>query len=229
MKIRNECTFSPRGLIRTVERSLGWIDPLDLHGVSFIRLLDDLPKPTDRSPRWHKDLKKRYDCLTGLYYGKFKNEPAHITLYIRNLYRGIPSLLQLTPLPTLVITETLAHEVGHHLISTRGYIFQPAEAFDHKEVVEEFCDRYAFTVVKKMLAKSQYRVSRWILKKLAGWYYDFASLDWNEKKYKKAAERFLTAFLLDRNCEDALYWHSRAKDAGNAEQIVGRERRGRVS
>jgi hypothetical protein len=50
--------------------------------------------------------------------------------------------------------------------------------------------------VKKMLAKSHYGLSRWILKKLAGWYYDFASLDWNEKKYKKATERFLTAFLV---------------------------------
>jgi hypothetical protein len=216
MKIRNECTSSPRGLIRSVERSLDWIDAIDLYGVSFIRLLDDLPKPTDRSPRWHKDLKKRHDYLTGLYSGKFKNQPAHITLYIRNLYRGIPSLLQPTPLSTLVITETLAHEVGHHLISTRGYIFQPTEAFEHQEVVEEFCDRYAFTVVKKMLAKPHYRLSRWTLSKLAGCYYDSASVDWNKNKYKQARERFLTAFLLDSNFDDALYWYWRASDAGNA-------------
>lgn len=198
---------------------------MDVQGISFIRLMDDLPKATDRSPHWHKDLKKRNVYLTGLYKRKYKNEPAYITLYIRNLYRGIPAVLQLTPLPTLVIVGTLAHEVGHHLITTQGYIFQPTETFDDKEVVEEFCDRYAFSIVKKMLAKSHYRVSSWILKKLAGWYYDFASLDWKNKKYRDARERFLTAFLLNSNLEDALYWHRRAGDAFNAEQVVGSERR----
>ena len=224
MKIRNECTVSPRGLIRSVERGLDWINPMDLYGISFIRLMDELPKATDRSPQWHKDLKKRFACLSGLYMGKYKNEPANITLYIRNLYRGIPSLLQLTPLPTLVIVGTLAHEVGHHLITTRGYIFQPTETFDHQEVVEEFCDRYAFSIVNKMLAKSHYRVSSWILKELAGWYYNFASLDWKDKKYKDARERFLTAFLLNSNLEEALYWHYRASDAVNGEQAVGPQR-----
>jgi len=225
MKIRNECTVSPRGLIRSVERSLDWINPIDLDGISFIRLMDELPKTIDKFPLWQKDLKKRRVSLTGRYMARHKNEPAYITLYIRNLYRGIPSLLQFSPLPALVIQGTLAHEVGHHLIATRGYIFQPTETFDHQEVEEEFCDRYAFSVVNKMLPKAHYRMSNWILKKLADWYYDFASLDWNDKKYKDASERFLTAFLLNSNLDDALYWYWRAEDAFKAEQVVERSAR----
>ena len=140
------------------------------------------------------------------------------SISIRNLYRGIPSLFQSTPLLRLVIVETLAHEVGHHLIVTRGYIFQPTEIFKHRESVEEFCDRYAFSIVKRMMGKRRYRFFRWILKNLASWYYSFGSLDWKEKKYKRAAERFLTSFHLDSNREDALYWYRRAKDTGNTEQ-----------
>ena len=84
MKIRNESTFSPRGLVRHVERGLDWINPVDLKGISFIRLMDDLPKPTDWSPHWHKDLKKRYLYINGLYVGTYMHEPAHINLYVRS-------------------------------------------------------------------------------------------------------------------------------------------------
>jgi hypothetical protein len=228
MKIRNESKFSPRGLVRHVERSLEWFNPLDLNGISFIRLLDDLPKPTDRSPHWHRDLKKRYLYLNGLYVGKYKNEPAHINLYIGNLYRGIPSLLALSPVPTLVIADTLAHEVGHHLIYTRGYVFQPTEVFKHQEIVEEFCDRYAVSIVKKMLGSWRFKISRWLVKRLAGWHLAMGALNEGMKKRAKAADHFLTAFHLDSTQEDALYYYRRATHMGNAEQVVGRERRGRV-
>lgn len=219
MKIRNESAFSPRGLIPHVERSLAWINPLDLKGISFIRLMDDLPKPTDRSPRWHKDLKKDYLHLLGLYWGKHKNEPAHINLYVRNLYRGIPSLLATTSIPTLVIAGTLAHEVGHHLICTRGYIFQPTEVFKHKEIVEEFCDRFAVSIVKNMMGKWRYRMSRWLIRRLAGWHLAMGSFDEGRKKQMQAAEHFLTAFYLDNNREDALYLYRRAMF--NAKQMAG--------
>jgi hypothetical protein len=223
MKIRNESTFSPRGLVRHVERSLDWINPVDLKGISFIRLMDDLPQPTDRSPHWHKELKRRYLYLNGLYVGKYKTEPAHINLYVRNLYRGIPSFLTTTSIPTLVIAGILAHEVGHHLIYTRGYVFQPTEVFKHKEIVEEICDRYAVSIVKKMMVKSRYRFSQWLVRRLAGWHLAMGSFDEGRKQLGQAAEHFLTAFHLDNNREDALYLYRRATHNGNAEQIVGPE------
>jgi len=216
MRIKNECTVSPRGLVRHVRHGLGWINPLDLNGISFIRLMDDFPKPTDRSPRWHKELRAKFLYLNGLYLGKSKTEPAHINLYIHNVYRGLPSYLWWSPLPTLMITDVLAHEVGHHLIAMRGYIFEATEKFRHQEIVEEFCDRYAVGIVKKMMGRWYYRLGRWALKHLAKWNFDIGSLDLREKKFKRAAERYLTAFHLDNNREDALYWYRRAEDAGNA-------------
>ena len=229
MKIRNESTFSPRGLIRHVERSLDSINPLDLKGISFIRLLDDFPKPTERSPDWHKDLKRRYVYLNGLYVGKYKTDPAHINLYVRNLYRGIPPFLTTTSIPTLVIAGILAHEVGHHLIYTRGYVFQPTEVFKHKEIVEEFCDRYAFSIQKNMMAQWRYRLSRWLLRRLAGWHVALGSFDEARKERTKAAEHFLSAFHLDSNREDALYFYRRATHSGNGKQVIGPERGKRVS
>lgn len=229
MKIKNESTFSPLGLVRHVERGLDWINPLDVKGISFIRLMDDLPKPTDRSPHWHRDLKRRYLYLNGLYVGKYKTEPAHINLYVRNLYRGIPFFLAFTPIPTLTLAYILGHEVGHHLIYTRGYIFQPTEVFKHKEIVEEFCDRYAVGILKKMLANRRYRFWRWTVKRLADWHLAMGALNEGLKKPKKAADHFLTAFHLDNDREDALYFYRRATPVGNAEQVVGPVRRGRVS
>src|SRR5262244_3452618 len=128
------------------------------------------------------------------------------------LYRGIPRLYRWTTVPTLSISYTLAHEVGHHLIATRGYVFQPHEKFKDDANREDFCNRYAFHVTQKMMAHWYYRLGQWALKDLASWYYIFGCRDWNEKKYKKAAERFYTSFHLDRNREDALNWYWRAKD-----------------
>jgi|SRR5215813_3296553 len=218
MKIRNESTLSPRGLIRHVDRALEFFNPLDLNGISFIRLIDDLPKPTDRTPRWQRDLKKRYVYIYGLYVAEQKNEPTHINLYIRHLYRGIPSFLALSPIPTLAIAETLAHEVGHHLICSRGYIFQPTEVFKHDEVAEEFCDRYAFGLVNKMLAHRRYRLWRWVTKRMAGWHVAMGIFNEEMKKQTKAADHFLTAFHLDSTREEALYFYRRAKT------LVGRRK-----
>lgn len=229
MKIKNECSFQSDSVVRNVERSLAWINPMDLVGISFIRLMDDLPKPNDRSPHWHKELKKRYEYLNGLYVGKLGNEPSHINLYIPNIYRGIPYLLALTPFPALLITDNLAHEVGHHLIYTRGYVFQPTEVFKHQETIEEFCDRYAFGVTTKMTMKWRYRLSRWVLRRLAGWHLAMGALNEGMKKQKKASEHYRAAFNLDNRRDDALYFYKSITPVGNAEQIVEPERRERLS
>jgi hypothetical protein len=219
MKIKNESTFSPRGLVGHVERGLGWINPLDVKGISFIRLLDDLPKPTDRSPHWQKDLKKQYLYVNGLYMGKHENEPAYINLYVRNLYRGIPSFLFTTPIPTLTMAYILGHEVGHHLIHTRGYIFQPTEVFKHKEIVEEFCDRYAVGILKKMLASRRYRFWRWAVKMLAEWHLAMGSFNEGLKKPNKAAYHFMTAFHLDNDRENALYSYWQQQELATPKKV----------
>jgi len=216
MFIKNECINPPYGLLMQVRRSLAWISPLDLDGIAFIRLADELEEPNDKSPDWHKRAKAESISITGLYSGQHKDSPAQITLYVRDLYRGIPSLYWWTTVPTLNLIYTLAHEVGHHLIAKRGYIFQPDEKYKHTENEEDFCNRYAFGVTQKMMKRWYYRLGMWGLKDLAGWYYIFGCLDWNEKKYKKAAERFYISFHLDRNREDALNWYRSANALSNA-------------
>jgi len=216
MLIKNECTNPPPGFLKQVRRSLSWISPLDLDGVAFIKLMDEIEEPHAKAPDWHKQAKADGTCVNGVYLALEGSDPAHITLYARDLYRGIPRIYSWTTVPTLSICYTLAHEVGHHLIATRGYIFQPQEKFKHDVNREDFCNRYAFNVTQKMMGHWYYRLGQWGLKDLAGWYYIFGCLDWKEKKYEKAAERFYTSFHLDRNREDALNWYWRAKEQANA-------------
>jgi len=216
MLIENECNNPPYCLLNQIRRSLGWISPLDLDGIAYIRLTDEIEEPNDKSPDWHKRAQAEGIGITGLYVGQRKDSPAHVILYVRDLYRGIPFLYWWTTVPTLNISYTLAHEVGHHLIAKRGYIFQPGEKYKHDDNEEDFCNHYAFSVTQKMMKHWYYRFGMWGLKDLADWYYIFGCLDWKEKKYKKAAERFYICFHLDRNREDALNWYRRAKEEGNA-------------
>jgi hypothetical protein len=216
MIIKNECTKPPRSLITQVRRSLGWISPLDLDGIAFVRLMNEIEEPHANSPDWHKRAKAEELCVTGQYSPKQGKSPAHIILYANGLYRGVPSVYRWTTVQTLNICYTLAHEVAHHLVARRGYVFQPDETFPHDENEEEFCNRYAFGVSKKMMKRWHYRLGMWALRDLAGWYYAFGCADWKDKNFKKASERFETAFHLDRNHTDALYWYWRAKDERNA-------------
>lgn len=215
MLIKNESIHPPYSLLKQLRRSLAWISPPDLDGIAFIQLADEIEEPNAKSPDWHKWAKEEGTGVNGLYMSQQRNSPAHIILYVRDLYRGIPSFYWWTTVPTLSISYTLAHEVGHHLIAKRGYIFQSNEKYKHDENEEDFCNRYAFSVTQKMMKHWYYRLGMWALKDLASWYYIFGCLDWKEKKYKKAAERFYLSFHLDRNREDALNWYWRAKELSN--------------
>jgi len=219
MLVKNDCSNSPCGLIGQVRRSLSWIDPLDLDGIGLILLMDEIEEPDDTAPDWHKKAKANEVCVSGQYFRGDGNSLTQIVLYVRALYRGIPSFYRLTTVPGLSICYTLAHEVGHHLIAKRGYIFEATEIFRNAETEEEFCNRYAFRVTERMMIRWYHRLGMWALRDLSGWYYAFGCDDWKSKSFKKAAENFYTSFHLDRNREEALYWYWRAKEEGHAEQV----------
>ena len=221
MLVKNECQNSPFGLLNQVRRSLSWIDPLDMVGIESIVLMDEIEEPVQTSPDWHKRAKAEGLCVTGQYLHADRQSSAQVTLYVRGIYRGIPSIYRWTMVPNLSICYTLAHEVGHHLIATRGYVFQSNEIFRHPENKEEFCNRYAFRVTERMMSRWYYRLGMWALRDLAGWYYACGCADWKGKNFMKAAENFYTSFHLDPNREDALNWYLRAKDAGHAQQALG--------
>ena len=80
------------------------------------------------------------------------NRPAEVVLYARDVYFGIPKLLLLSPMATLKVARTLAHEVGHHVRATRGYIYKLWEKYKPWDGVrdpseEKMADAYASDVL----------------------------------------------------------------------------------
>lgn len=211
MRIVNLCASLPRGALWHVRQSLSWINEADLMGIGFIQLLDEMPEPTLESPVWHKHAKAEGLSIYGIYVRKEANNPAHIKLFIRDIYRGLPFLYRWTPVPTLCISRTVAHEVGHHLIAQRGYIYQPDEKYGRPEYEEEMVDRYSFGILKKMKGRWLYRFAQWATNKLASHHYIQGIHSWKEKKYKEAAERWYIACQLNPARQDAAYWYWRAK------------------
>jgi hypothetical protein len=211
MEIRNECINPSRHVERHVSRALKWINQADLAGIAYIKLLDKIPDPADDSPEWHQWAKAEGHSVFGMYMAQWANNPAHIILYVQDIYRCVHSFYQRTPLVTLLMGYNLAHEVGHHLQAERGYIFQPGEKVDQTEYREEMANRYAFSVVNRMRERWYYRLGQWIMKDSAGMFYHFGVQEWERKNYCKAAEYFYKSSILDPENDDAWYWHRRAK------------------
>lgn len=201
-----------------VRRSLRWINQADLVGLDFIRLADEMPPPSNDSPDWHRTASAEGHSINGVYFARDDNTPACITLLIRDICVGIPDRYWLTPVPTLRIAHTLAHEVAHHLVKVRGHVFQPGENFKSVEYEEEFADRYAHGVVKKMETRWYYRLGQSLVKNLAMSHYIQGMLDWKAQKYERAAERWYKAWNLNPNLNEASYWHRRAKEMVKSEQ-----------
>lgn len=222
--IKNECSNAPWGLERQVRRGIAWMSPADLEGIANIRLKNEIDGKDVILPL---HLTENHDkvSVTGLYLKRDTRRPAEIILSVGNLYRGMPRVYWYTPALTLNICYTLAHEVGHHLIATRGYIFENTESYTDDEIEEEFCNRYAFFVTKLMMKRWYYRFGDWLLRDLANWYYVFGCASWKDAKFEEASQHFYTAFHLDRNLESALYWYRRAKDRINHNKRLERTRR----
>jgi hypothetical protein len=220
VEIRNESSTSPLGLVWQVRRALGWIDPSDSHGVEFIRLADDVPEESLKYDEEVRQAKADGHNVYGIYYRRRDKNPANILLIVRDTYRPIPPLYRLTPVTTLWIARTLAHEVGHHLVAKRGYVFQPGEKFKHQEIEEEFCDRYAFGVLKRMQGRRYYRFGMRRLKGLAETQYVFGVMCWERKRYKEAAEHWYNAGQLDPDHKEATRWYWRAREMAES----GREK-----
>jgi hypothetical protein len=218
MPIRNNCSNLPRGAFGHIRRSLRWINPADLVGIAFIELRDKICDADGEAPEWHRRAAEEGYNVNGLYFGRQGALPANITLFVRDLYRGIPKMYWFTPVITLAVAKTLAHEVGHHLINERGYIFLPGERVRPAEYEEEMAYRYSYSVIKKMKAHWYYRLASWAIRDLAWWHYVHGMLDWREGNYKRAAERWYKSFRLDPDRNEAIYWHKRAKEAAAAEE-----------
>ncbi|MDQ3803228.1 MAG: hypothetical protein M3416_05170, partial [Acidobacteriota bacterium] len=203
----------PPGLEWQVRRCLRLLDPSHLEGLAAIYLQDELPDTPVREDQaeWLNRV-----CVEGLnahvsgwYAAAGADNPAGIMLYARSIYRGIPFILHWSTAPTLCLLRTLAHEVAHHLVSTRGYVFHAGEDVTDGEALAE---RYAASVEQRVVRQWRYRLGRFWLKEIAGWYYAFGNVEWREKNYQAAVRYFLNAWHLDPEHELAGYWYWRAKE-----------------
>ena len=210
IEIKNSCSKLPLGAISNIQRSLAWIDPADTVGIDSIELRYKLADAGPEAPAWHKHATEQDLSVNGLYFRGQDLVPASITLFVRDLYRGIPKVYWLTPVTTLVVAQTLAHEVGHHLIAERGYVFAPGEKVQPSEYEEEMAHRYSFSVIKRMRTCWYYRLGAWVTKDLAGWHYVKAMLAWEAGDYEGAAESWYRSFHLDPDRQNAIYWYKRA-------------------
>jgi len=184
-----------------------------MEGLFFIRLVDELPKPSSTSPEAIKEAFDQGFNIYGLYYKRRnKTKPAYIILNIADIYRGVPRLYWFTPVPTLLITYSLAHEVGHHIVAKRGYIIKPGETGKLEEHEEAFANRYAFSVLERMREHWHYSLGNWAIRDLSEWHYTFGMTSWQSKNYGKAAEHWYNAWALDANNNEAAYWYTRAKE-----------------
>ena len=139
-------------------------------------------------------------------------------LYAHDVYDGIPKLLMASPVATLKLGRTLAHEIGHHVIATRGYIYQPWEKYKPWNGVrnpyeEEMAEAYASDAMQKMIRHWPYKLGKLMARFLSNFLYQAGLQDYWDGHYQSAASLQDRAFSLNRENEDAgqCYRHAMEK------------------
>src|SRR5882724_11676570 len=115
VRVINASSSPPFAVEWQTYRALRFIRPDHVMGVGYIRLEDRLPELNEASPDWARRAVAKKERVYGWYAAHEDNDQAHIVLYVRQIYNGLPGFMWWTPLPTLRIVRTLAHEVAHHL------------------------------------------------------------------------------------------------------------------
>src|SRR5258708_27072033 len=151
-------------ITRHVESSLVWIPKADLEGLKCIRCIDQIDLQDQMGRKAEQTVNPHGYDVTGMYYRERSEFPATIELYVGTIYRDIPRFLMYSSMPVLRLTETLAHEVGHH-IAARGVASAFLNfRFSHKTEEEEFAEEYARRLQGRMLNKLRFRVARFCLR-----------------------------------------------------------------
>jgi hypothetical protein len=212
VQIINQCNKLPWGAVWHVRRSLTWLRENDLSGLFCIRLLNELPQPTDQSDEEYKNAWAQGHDICGLYSAETTETVSCITLNLGDIYRPISRAYWCTTVPILLVARTLAHEVAHHLVATKGYVFSEGESFKHREDEERAANRYALNVLARMQSRWYHTLGAWLIKDLGDHHYIQGMLDWRERNYAKAAAHFYKSCRLNPNHDEAAYWYWRAKN-----------------
>jgi hypothetical protein len=118
---------------------------------------------------------------------------------------------------TLRIAETLAHEVGHHLIAEKRFALRVKKGSNHVESSEEFAERYASSVTLKMRQRSLYRLGNILLRLAAEINYFKGVLAWRKENYADAAEYFDRTMQVKADHAEASYWFRRSREKASME------------
>ncbi len=116
------------------------------------------------------------------------------------------------------LARILAHEVGHHVIATRGYIYQPSEKYKPWEGVrdpfeEQMADAYSADVMNRMIGHWPYKRGRFLARMLSTLLYKAGIQEYWDGNYQSAASLQFRAYTLNPENEDAgrCYRHAMEK------------------
>jgi hypothetical protein len=198
-----------------VRRVLKWINAEDLKDLHAIKVIDERPDDPEYTGR------PRY--LSGLLYNghyefKTKDRDARVVMYANDIYFGIPYTMMYTPAATLRLARTLAHEVGHHVVATKGYIYKPWEKYRRWNGVadpyeEKMVEDYASDVLERMLGHWPYKFGKFFTRKFANLLYRASLQQYWDGDYVRSARLGFRAYHLDTTNLDAsqCYRHSMEK------------------
>jgi hypothetical protein len=215
MRIDIESSYFPRLTRWHISRALKWFSERDLEGLHSIRVIDECPDDPE-SGKVSRYL--RGFLYNGHYSRKLKHQPAEVVLYARDVYFGIPRLLMATSVARLRMTSKLAHEVGHHVIATRGYVYKPGEKYEPWDGTrnpdeEKMADSYASDVIELMLRRGRYKLGKLIARMLSTFFYKAGIQEYWDGNYKSSARLQSRAYTLNPENEDAgqCYRHAMEK------------------
>lgn len=214
MKVKVETDYYSTLTEWHMRQALKWMNPLDLTGIAFIRLRPDVK--TD-SKTTQPDYLRSPVCVGEYFKPNLKVKtagPPHINIYTRPLYYGIPWLFKYSPVATLRMAFVLAHEVGHHLIARRGYVYEPTERYKadgiHDERQEGTANRYAVDLVRSMSQRWHYKVGHWLSNKISRWYYRLGAAEWEKGAYERAAYNWFCSHCANPENHDAAVGYRQA-------------------
>jgi hypothetical protein len=216
VRIEIKSSLVPRLTKWHIQRILRWVPAQDLRGLGMIRVMDECPdKELDsaRVPTYMWGF-----LYNGRYIRRNKNRPPEIVLFANDVYFGIPKALLASPVATLKIADTLAHELGHHLVATRGYVYRSSEKYRPYNGVrnpheEDIADRYAADITKRMLKRPRYRIGKLMSRVLSNLLYRAGLQNYWKENYQAAASMLARAHSLNLENEDAgqAYRHAMEK------------------
>lgn len=206
---------SPRVTKKHVRRVLKWVSPEDLNGLGAVRIIDERPNDPEYA--------KRPYYLSGFLYNghyefKTREQKAQVVLYAGDVYFGVPKILAGSSMATLKIARTLVHEIGHHVVATKGYLYQPWEKYKpwsgmNDPYEEEMVSRYAADVINRMSSHWRYKFGSFLTRKLSRLFYRAGLQEYWDENYLRSAQLEFRAYHLDPVNEEAgqCYRHAMEK------------------